>query len=93
MSNIYVEKLDAMIMLLTSMDNRLQTIAAQGGYVHTQDTAARTWIVIHNLGRSPGVFAMDDSGNIIEFDNRSDPNSSTAVLNFSSAVAGKATCS
>lgn len=86
-------QLQSVIEKLTSVDSLLQTIAAQGGYVHTQDTAARTWIVIHNLGRSPGVFAMDDSGNIIEFDNRSDPNSSTAVLNFSSAVAGKATCS
>jgi hypothetical protein len=86
-------QLQSVIEKLTSVDSRLQTIAAQGGYVHTQDVPATQWIVIHHLGRSPGVFAMDDSGNIIEFDNRSDPNSSTAVLNFSSAVAGKATCS
>jgi len=92
MSNIYVEKLEAMITLLTSMDSRLQNIEAQGGYVHTQDVASAQWVVIHNLGRSPGIFATDNAGNIIEFD-RVDPTFNTVLLHFSSEISGKAVCS
>jgi hypothetical protein len=85
-------QLQLVIDKLTSMDSRLQTIAAQGGYVHTQDTAATQWIVVHNLGRSPGVFVTDNAGNIIEFD-RVDPTFNTVLLHFSSAISGKAVCS
>jgi hypothetical protein len=92
MSNIYVDKANEILALLTSMDNRLQNIESQGGYVHTQAVAATQWIVIHNLGRSPGVFATDETGNIIEFD-RVDPDFNTVLLNFSSATSGKAVCS
>jgi hypothetical protein len=84
--------LQTMIDKLTSVDNRLSNIEAQGGYVHTQDTPATQWIVIHNLGRSPGIFAEDNAGNIIEFD-RVDPNFTTTLLNFSTAIAGKAVAS
>jgi hypothetical protein len=92
MSNIYVEILTELSTKLTSIDNRLQNIESQGGYVHIQNVEATQWIVIHNLGRSPGVFAMNYTGSIIEFD-RSDPDFNTTLLNFSSAVAGKAVCS
>lgn len=92
MSNIYVERADAIITLLISIDSRLLNIQSQGGYVHTQSVAATQWIVIHNLGRSPGVFVEDNSGNIIEFD-RSDPNFTTTLLNFSFPIVGKAVCS
>jgi hypothetical protein len=80
------------ITMLTSIDNRLQNIESQGGYVHTQAVAATQWTIIHNLERSPGIFVTDGAGNIIEFD-RSDPDFSTSVLTFSSATAGKAVCS
>jgi hypothetical protein len=92
MSNIYVEKADAILVLLTSMDNRLSNIESQGGYIHMQAVAATQWTVIHSLGRSPGIFATDDAGNIIEFD-RVDPDFNTVLLNFSSATSGKAVCS
>jgi hypothetical protein len=92
MSNIYVEKADAILTLLTSIDSRLQNIESQGGYVHTQPVAATQWIVIHNLGRSPGVFATNEAGSIIEFD-RSDPDFNTVLLNFSTAISGKAVAS
>jgi hypothetical protein len=85
-------QLQLVIDKLKSVDNRLQNIEAQGGYVHTQAVAATQWIVIHNLGRSPGIFVEDNSGNIIEFD-RQDPNFTTTLLNFSTAIAGKAVAS
>lgn len=80
------------IAMLTSIDARLQVIETQGGYVHTQAVAATQWTVIHSLGRSPGVFATDGSGNLVEFD-RVDPDFNTVLLNFSSATSGKAVCS
>lgn len=92
MGNIYVDKMEEILLSLSSIDNRLSNIEAQGGYVHTQAVAATQWTVIHNLERSPGIFVTDDAGNIVEFD-RSDPNFSTAVLTFSSPTAGKAVCS
>jgi hypothetical protein len=91
-SNIYVDKANEMLALLTSIDNRLSNIETQGGYVHTQAIAATQWTIIHNLERSPGIFVTDNVGNIIEFD-RSDPDFSTSILTFSSATAGKAVCS
>jgi hypothetical protein len=81
-----------MLAKLTSIDNRLSNIEAQGGYVHMQSVAATQWTVIHNLERSPGIFVTDDAGNIVEFD-RSDPDFSTAILTFSSVTSGKAVCS
>jgi hypothetical protein len=84
--------LQSVVDKLTSVDNRLSNIEAQGGYVHTQAVAATQWTVIHSLGRSPGVFATDEAGNIIEFD-RVDPDFNTVLLNFSSATSGKAVCS
>jgi hypothetical protein len=92
MGNIYIEKADAILVLLTSMNNRLSNIESQGGYIHTQAVAATQWTVIHSLGRSPGIFATDDAGNIIEFD-RVDPDINTVLLNFGSATSGKAVCS
>jgi hypothetical protein len=90
--NVYIDKAEELRLLLVSIDNRLSNIEQQGGYVHTQSVAATQWIVIHNLGRSPGIFVEDNSGNIIEFD-RSDPNFTTTLLNFTSAITGKAVCS
>jgi hypothetical protein len=85
-------KLDDVLTALTSIDARLQNIETQGGYVHTQTVAATEWTVIHSLGRSPGVFATDGAGNIIEFD-RGDPDFNTTVLTFTSATSGRAVCS
>lgn len=92
MSNIYVDRLDAILEKLTSIDNRLQNIESQGGYVHTQSVAATQWTITHNLERSPGIFVTDVNGNIIEFD-RQDPDFATAILLFSSPTSGKAVCS
>ena len=92
MSNIYVDKMNEILVALAGIDNRLSNIEQQGGYVHTQAIAATQWTVIHNLERSPGIFVTDIAGNIVEFD-RQDPDFSTAVLTFSSATAGKAVCS
>jgi hypothetical protein len=92
MSNIYVDKMDEILLSLASIDSRLSNIESQGGYVHTQSVAATEWIIIHNLERSPGIFVTDTAGNIVEFD-RSDPDFSTSTLTFSSATTGKAVCS
>jgi hypothetical protein len=85
-------QLDNIILMLTSIDNRLSNIEQQGGYVHTQIVAATEWTIIHNLERSPGIFVTDTGGNIVEFD-RQDPDFSTSIIMFSSAIAGKAVCS
>lgn len=92
MQNIYIEKMNEILVSLASIDNRLSNIENQGGYVHTQSVAATEWTIIHNLERSPGIFVTDGAGNIIEFD-RQDPDFSTSVLTFSAAIAGKAVCS
>lgn len=66
------------------------TINIDGGrYVFTQATAATTWIINHQLGFTPNVFAEDDMGTDIQgvitiIDNN------TLHIDFSSPVAGKA---
>lgn len=37
-----------------------------GSYVHTQATAASTWLIDHNLGFYPNVTVVDSSGDQVE---------------------------
>ncbi len=52
------------------------------GYTHTQTTPNTTWNITHNLNYKPNVYVENTNGNPIE--------TNTLVINFSTAVAGKA---
>ena len=90
--NVYIDKMNEILLSLANIDNRLANIEAQGGYIHTQSVASAGWTIIHNLGRSPGIFVTDAAGNIVEFD-RQDPDFSTSILIFSTPTSGRAVCS
>lgn len=61
-------------------------------YLHTQSSAAATWQVTHNLGRTPNVAVISTGGTVVYADIVH--NSATlAVISFPSAFAGTAMCS
>lgn len=74
-----------------------ENVAAETGssrYVHTQATAAATWIIVHNLGTTEigSAFFMDDS--VPRFQIYPDyiemTDDNTLTIGFTPALAGKA---
>ena len=61
-------------------------------YVHTQDSAATSWTVHHNLGYYPNVTVVDTSKNEIEGD-KLYIDMNTVQLNFDALIGGQAYCS
>jgi hypothetical protein len=62
-----------------------------GGKIHTQSSAASTWIVTHNLGvQYPNVTVYDDNNNVIIPQTIVATDANTLTLTFGSAVAGYA---
>jgi hypothetical protein len=64
-------------------------IPVGGSYIHTQNSPATTWTVVHNLGFFPNVTVSDSAGTILEGQVEY-PNVTTIVLTFSAAFSGKA---
>lgn len=58
-------------------------------YDHNQTVAATSWVVVHNLERTPVVQVRDSSGNVVEADVVHDSNVQ-ATITFSLALAGRA---
>ncbi len=63
------------ILRLETIEKRLTTVekllenpsSVDGGfYIHTQSIASATWIVNHNLGRSPAVRVIDTAGRTMD---------------------------
>lgn len=65
------------------------TINQNSSFVFSQDTPALMWVINHNMGRVPGVFAEDLSGNDISGVIEVVDSNNIRIL-FSSAIAGKA---
>lgn len=61
------------------------------GYMHDQTTPAATWTITHNLGTRPNfvVFLASDP-DVLCYTDQSHPDLNTTVLEFPSAVTGKA---
>jgi hypothetical protein len=58
-------------------------------YLHTQSVPASTWTVVHNLGKFPSTTIFDSTGDIVAAPvNYVD--TSTAIISFSGATAGRA---
>lgn len=62
-------------------------------YVHDQDVASSTWVIVHNLGKIPSVQTMDSNspprviiGNVQHVDD------TTATVSFGGPLSGKAFC-
>ena len=57
---------------------------------HTQSSASATWTVTHNLGYRPGGVAIVDSSENVVFGDIVHSSDNALVINFTSAVTGKA---
>lgn len=65
--------------------------AGAEGYVHTQATASKDWVVVHGLGRMPAVQAFDAAASMIVGSVHQDtPDQLT--IHFAVAITGKAYC-
>ncbi len=60
-----------------------------GTYVHTQDVAATTWVINHNLDYFPNIETVDSAGNDV-VGNHQYVNSNRMIVSFSDPFAGKA---
>jgi len=58
-------------------------------HVHTQATAASTWVINHALGGYPSVSVVDSSKTLV-FGSISYPSTSQVVVNYSAAFSGYA---
>jgi hypothetical protein len=60
-------------------------------YVHLQNLAASTWIVVHNLDKHPAITVVDSAGTLVEGDLQHD-SLNQATLTFSAPFSGAAYC-
>lgn len=74
-----------------AMNTELYSQAGGGAdhYVHTQDVAATSWNVQHNLGKYPAVSVVDSAGtevtgDVVHID------AASLTLNFSAPFSGRA---
>lgn len=58
-------------------------------YTHVQTTAATTWNIIHNLGKTPSI-TIFNSANELSFGNIEYLNDNQMRVTFSAAISGKA---
>lgn len=63
--------------------------AGGAGYVFTQDVAATTWTITHDLGRFPSLTLVDTAGDEMETDFRY-LDANNVVVTFRAATAGTA---
>lgn len=58
-------------------------------HIHTQETAASTWVINHALGGYPSVSVVDSSKTLV-FGEITYPSTSQVVVNYSAAFSGYA---
>lgn len=58
-------------------------------YVHTQNSADSTWVIVHSLGRYPSVTVVDSAGSEVVGDVTYDSDNQVTVR-FTAAFSGKA---
>ena len=67
----------------------LQTLTVQNNYVHDQQVASASWVIVHNMGKKPSVSIVDTADD--EVIAKVTYNSNNQVtLTFSSPISGKA---
>ena len=67
----------------------LQTLTVQTNYVHDQQVASASWVIVHNMGKKPSVSIVDTADD--EVIGQVTYNSNNQLtLTFSSPVSGKA---
>jgi hypothetical protein len=49
---------------ITEIHAAVHTLEATQSYVHIQSVPASTWMIVHNLGRKPSVFAVDSGDTV-----------------------------
>lgn len=64
-------------------------LPATARHVHTQSTAASTWVINHALGGYPAVSVVDSSRTLV-FGEITYPSTSQVVVNYSAAFSGYA---
>lgn len=64
-------------------------LPATARHVHTQSTAASTWVINHALGGYPSVSVVDSSKTLV-FGEITYPSTSQVVVNYSAAFSGYA---
>lgn len=64
-------------------------LPATARHIHTQETAASTWVINHALGGYPSVSVVDSSRTLV-FGEITYPSTSQVVVNYSAAFSGYA---
>lgn len=73
----------------TDLWNILQSLTVQTNYVHDQQVASASWVIVHNMGKKPAVSIVDTADD--EVIGQVTYNSNNQLtLTFSSPVSGKA---
>ena len=73
----------------TDLWNILQSLTIQTNYVHDQQVASASWVIVHNMGKKPAVSIVDTADD--EVIGQVTYNSNNQLtLTFSSPVSGKA---
>jgi hypothetical protein len=73
----------------TDLWNILQSLTVQNNYVHDQQVASASWVIVHNMGKKPSVSIVDTADD--EVIAKVTYNSNNQVtLTFSSPISGKA---
>ena len=74
-----------------SLTTEPHLVIASANYVHTQSTAATTWIVPHNLGKYCSVTVVDENDDVVVGEIHYD-SEIQVTLTFTAAFSGKAFC-
>lgn len=67
----------------------LQTLTVQSNYVHDQQVASSTWVVVHNMGKKPSVSIVDTADDEVIGSVTYNSNNQLTI-SFSSPTSGKA---
>lgn len=73
----------------TDLWNILQSLTVQTNYVHDQQVASASWVIIHNMGKKPSVSIVDTADDEVIGEVKYNSNNQL-TLTFSSPVSGKA---
>jgi hypothetical protein len=73
----------------TGMAQIAKSSAPDAFFAFSQNVAAATWVVVHNLGKFPSVSVVDSSGHLVFGDVQYNSNNSLTIF-FSAAFAGNA---
>lgn len=73
----------------TDLWNILQSLTVQNNYVHDQQVASASWVVVHNMGKKPSVSIVDTADDEVIGEVKYNSNNQLTIT-FSSPTSGKA---